>query len=617
MKNIPVILLTVAVSACMLSCSKDLNNDAFSEMLGEQFNQKLKWNPDSLSFVRASWEKTSIAGGGTIDKTVVKMWEGMQSVTRVQYTPAMYTTRIANNPSGISVGDAAIADGKAEELVPIFAIDGCTPALLVVDNEVVIEKTTGSDYIGVLVITENEGSSEADIIECTPNEFPILKSQYNHVLAGGTMLVNNGEALDQPATERSRRTIIGVNDKGNITMMAVNADNSGNADGVTLAEAAFIARVSGMVNAMCIGDSATSLMWTSEGGNVGSTTASANPGTVIYAVRNQPFEDGNGSADSPYQIATKRQMDNMHNVLEHGKSVYFELVKDIDMSGVDWIPLNYASPYDYRIVFDGKGHTISNFTCDYASYASFFGVLYGECRNVFFKDVSITAVGGSCTGTIGGYVGTGNLPGLVEQVKVTGTLRSLTNNHTQLGGIAGQTREGTIRNCYVDVTMVRDTYKANQGCGGIVGQVRTLSSIENCYAMGSIDVIRYDNAGAVWGRTESKDITFSITGNIGAMSKIIGNWSSGRVGGRTDRRKVTGTAVLSDNYGWTGTVMELYKDNETNTSPAYKDGYGGSSELDCVFDGADTGSVCEAAKKIGWDESIWDLSGEYPRFVWE
>lgn len=617
MKNIASKFFIVAAAVGLLACSDDKNNDEFSDVLGQYFNQELKWNPDSMSLARAEWAHTALNGGATVDKATVKMWDGLQTVTRVAYNPSMYTTRVADNPSGISIGDATVADGKIQELEPVFAINGCTPALLVVDGKVVVENASGSDYMAVLAIAESDGASEAEILECTSDQFELLKTNYTHVLAGGTMLVAYGEELELPESTRHARTIMGVDTKGNITMLVVDADTSGNADGVTLAEAAFMARVSGMFNAMCLDGGDASAMWADGNGVVNTTTPSANSASVIYAVRNIPFAGGNGKAADPYRIVTKRQLDNMHKVLEHGKTIYFELDADIDMTGMDWIPLNYAGPYDYRIVFDGKGHTISNFTCRFATYASFFGVLYGECRNVFFKDVDITAVGGTCTGAIAGYVGTGGKPGLVEQVKVTGKLNSLTNAHSQLGGIAGQGREATIRNCYVDVTMKRNLYKANQGCGGIIGQVRTLTTVENCYAVGSIDVIRYDNAGAIWGRTENTDVTFTLKGNIGAMTKIIGAWASGRVGGRSDRRKCTGSVVIADNYGWTGSVMELYKDNETNTSPAYANGYGGSTDLDCIFDGIDTDNVCEAAKAIGWDDTIWDLSGSTPRFKWE
>ena len=76
MKNIISKLLAGVLAVGFCACSDTVSNDEFSDMLKEDFNQELKWNPDSLSFVRAEWNNTDLKGGAVYGTTTVKMWNG-------------------------------------------------------------------------------------------------------------------------------------------------------------------------------------------------------------------------------------------------------------------------------------------------------------------------------------------------------------------------------------------------------------------------------------------------------------------------------------------------------------------------------------------------------------
>ena len=93
---------------------------------------------------------------------------------------------------------------------------------------------------------------------------------------------------------------------------------------------------------------------------------------------------GSGTKNDPYNLYTAADMLKMSELLVPGTKVYFRMKADIDMEGIDWVPLNFASPYENCIDFDGGGHTISNFTSTFANYPSFFGVLYGNCHDVIY-----------------------------------------------------------------------------------------------------------------------------------------------------------------------------------------------------------------------------------------
>ena len=115
---------------------------------------------------------------------------------------------------------------------------------------------------------------------------------------------------------------------------------------------------------------------------------------------------GTGTKNDPYNIYNTADLLKMSELLVPGTKIYFRLKADIDMTGIDWVPLNFASPYDNCIDFDGGGHTISNFTSTFANYPSFFGVLYGNVHDVTFANAVIESAVGGATGIIGSYCGT-------------------------------------------------------------------------------------------------------------------------------------------------------------------------------------------------------------------
>ena len=129
---------------------------------------------------------------------------------------------------------------------------------------------------------------------------------------------------------------------------------------------------------------------------------------------------GSGTKNDPYNLYTAADMLKMSELLVPGTKVYFRMKADIDMEGIDWVPLNFASPYENCIDFDGGGHTISNFTSTFANYPSFFGVLYGNCHDVTFTNAVIESAVGGATGIIASYCGTTNLPGEAHRVHVQG-----------------------------------------------------------------------------------------------------------------------------------------------------------------------------------------------------
>lgn len=193
-------------------------------------------------------------------------------------------------------------------------------------------------------------------------------------------------------------------------------------------------------------------------------------------------EGGDGSMEYPYILSTVADMKAMKDKLSAEEKVYFRMANDIDMAEVDdWTPLNYASPYDLAIDFDGAGHTIDNFhVTDFASYPSFFGVLNGYCHDVTFTNAVIECAGDSGCGILGGYGGTGDKHADVARVHLHGKV-TLTGNKTGVGGMFGCAGNAIIEASSADV----DVWSGKNYVGGLVGYSKKVQ-ISNCWTAGSV-----------------------------------------------------------------------------------------------------------------------------------
>ena len=150
------------------------------------------------------------------------------------------------------------------------------------------------------------------------------------------------------------------------------------------------------------------------------------------------FADGFGTEESPYGLSTPQHMQNISRGLVAGEMVYFKMLNDIDLSGIEWTALNPISPYNKFIDFDGDGHVITNLLVRKQSYGSFFGVLCGSCHDVGFLNAFAESTNSG--GIIGGYVGLASptddsFTGRVERVYVTGEVAAGATANG--GGICG------------------------------------------------------------------------------------------------------------------------------------------------------------------------------------
>ena len=373
------------------------------------------------------------------------------------------------------------------------------------------------------------------------------------------------------------------------------------------------------------------------------------------------YDGGKGTEAEPWLISTAQQLLYMKDDLKGGEKRWFKLAADIDMSEITgWEPLNYASPYDKEIDFDGDGHTISNFTCDYGgSYPSFFGVLYGTCHDVTFAKAKIVGTANSACGIIGGYAGTGDKHAEILRVHVQGTV-TFTGNKTGVGGMVGIVGNGNITasSAFCKVSSTKNYV------GGLFGYDGGKTTIRDCWTAGSViggqrtggicgGLIK--DGSAIYNSYSASAVTagFAIGGIAGHMNQDKGDAAATRMPGNVVEKCVAwNTFVRSNSFlagdkshysggavvGFTAThnfltdcvrkpefdfldysdLFVLYdQENASEETPLVVVEVEGAN-YNFPYHGkavAEGKTLSQVAQELGWSSEVWDFSGDYPVHV--
>ena len=381
--------------------------------------------------------------------------------------------------------------------------------------------------------------------------------------------------------------------------------------------------------------------------------------------KNWTVPTGDGTEAAPYIIRTAEDLTGMAGKLAAEKK-YFAMVNDIDMASVtSWIKIENGTPID----FNGNNRTITNFkpTSYKSGYRGFIGILNGRLANLTISNANVDGTANSGTSPCGiacGYCGTKAIRGDVENVHVQGNVKG---NAAGVGGLVGVLGNGTIRRCSADVLVTNQTQRA----GGLVGyhnnaNVASLCEISDCWTSGSLTALKHQKNGGIIGEmygsstasptavmtncysTMSLNVSRNAGGIVGALhqngkSKVerciawntkiesatsqTGWYSSGAVVGYMKNKD-----TMTDNYRRSDMVFDVrYTDKSNEVPPLFdcenfdsknpfvwtgynKDSYWGSNYQPYHGKAAAAGETVSAvAKRLGWDETIWDLSGDYPQ----
>ncbi len=351
------------------------------------------------------------------------------------------------------------------------------------------------------------------------------------------------------------------------------------------------------------------------------------------------YRGGTGEPNDPYLIYTAEQLNTIGLVPCHFDK-HFKLMADIDLSGFTGTSFNIiGSGWKYFSgVFDGNGHTISNFsyTSTGTEYIGLFGYVSGEnavIRDLAFIDPNVDAGSGHYVGSLvgllsngtvtncyaegGSICGKGGVGGLVgyNSGKIidcysTGSI----SGYADIGGLVGRNYDGAISNCYSTGSVVGDEY-----VGGLVGGNGNGGTITNCYSTSSVSGTGWQVGGLVgWNSGTITDCysTSSVSGGslVGGLvgynpGTITGCYSTGsvsgdsRVGGLVGRNGglitdcyVTGSVKGENDVGglvgsnWEGTITNCYSTCSVS-GDRYVGGLVGWNYFGTITSSYSTGSV--------------------------
>jgi parallel beta-helix repeat protein len=291
---------------------------------------------------------------------------------------------------------------------------------------------------------------------------------------------------------------------------------------------------------------------------------------------------------------------------------HFRLMADVNLAAFTGTQFNIIGSFSgsFSGVFDGSGHTISNFTYTSAgaNYIGLFGYVTGVIKDLGLIDAEVDAGTGTLVGSLVGYLYYGTITNCyVEGGSVSG--------YSRIGGLVGHNRSSTIFNCHTIGSISGDDY-----VGGLVG-TNEVGTITNCYASGSVSgqnrvggLVGFNHvscspAGCSGGMISNCYATSSVSGYLGVGGLVGENragitncYSVGSVSGTTD----VGGLVGYDSYGVV--IASFWDVNSTGVDTSA----GGI--------GLTTDQMQTASTFAGWGcGSIWtiDEGKDYPRLWWQ
>lgn len=181
-------------------------------------------------------------------------------------------------------------------------------------------------------------------------------------------------------------------------------------------------------------------------------------------------------------------------------------MNDLDLSSIDnWDGINNNS------IFDGNNYTISNLKSTVCG-------LFIDAKNI--QNLSVIDI--DITISKRKYDSIGSLAGRAYNVENCNSSGAITvskmDNFCNIGGLIGETGEGTIKKCTCSVKINHSTSSFEHNIGGILGECSdALSlSIENCEFSGTIHA---KNAviGGIVGKCHNEEVKISYTSNTGNL----------------------------------------------------------------------------------------------------
>jgi uncharacterized protein YjdB len=269
---------------------------------------------------------------------------------------------------------------------------------------------------------------------------------------------------------------------------------------------------------------------------------------------------GEGTGEKPYLIKNREQLMGLSELTAMGMMVpeaeeakyagdysgcYFALGANIDLQGVDWIPIGFYQDssektgevsHTFNGFFDGNGKTIKNLKLN--SFAGYDNVgLFGSVFNASIHDLTIIADSSS----IKGDDRTGVVAGYAENSEIRNvTVKNADISSTGIsGGMAGEISGTVIENAVCEKVMI-DAKGGSEViyAGGITGVASNSSIIDCGVSTGTGSTARIQGTGYIGGivgyQNASNVFNTYVSGTIGgyhstAIGGITGKYAAGKI----------------------------------------------------------------------------------------
>lgn len=298
------------------------------------------------------------------------------------------------------------------------------------------------------------------------------------------------------------------------------------------------------------------------------------------------FSGGNGTAISPWRIASSTDLNNLASYISVGaadaalkaalEDDFYLQTADIDFNNgyLESIGNSNSSPYSYfKGTYLGNGYKVSKAKIrnqQSSKAVGFFGYLAGSAHidGLQLQNVTINATTWN-NGTIVGCV-QGNSSTVIENCVVTSS--SISSTHNNVGGLVGKLMSGEIRHCsYSGAVNTTQTPTADSPTcvGGICGLLDPKGRIIDCHGVGVTATASNGNyVGGIVGRINNNTtsaITSLIEGcTVDSNSSVTANkgYAGGILGGADSKGSINLCSASCDvsstntgGYGWVGGIV--------------------------------------------------------------
>ncbi len=356
------------------------------------------------------------------------------------------------------------------------------------------------------------------------------------------------------------------------------------------------------------------------------------------------YSGGMGEPNDPYLIATPNDLNSI-GLDSNDWDKHFKITADINLASFTSTQFNIIgtppnSPFTG--IFDGNGHTISNFsyTATEQNYTGLFRYVdepNAEIKNLGLIDPNVDA---------GTGIAVGSLVGIFIQGTIWGcySINCSVAGEERVGGLAGWNLWGTVHDCYAigaaegnyDVGGLIGSNNGNilnsyakvvvserGGCcsGGFVGFNNDDGYISKCYATGS--VIGISNAvggfvGSNYGSIFNSYATGNADGNMVVGGFIGVSWegtitacySTGAVDGNDLTGGLTG---FHQNSSYTKCFWDMDINPDVN-------GIGNTTDPNVIGESTANMQMASTFTDAGWDiVNIWTIceGTNYPKLAWQ